>query len=83
MKKKFAQNHQKVPFRCPWPIYDRGPAKTNLRVNRKIFRTADLVKVVISAMADFSSQGLILFSDKVRRDFFFSKRKRRYPTCQL
>ena len=37
----------------PLKIYDCEPAKIDLRVKPKIFTSADLVKVVISAMADF------------------------------
>ena len=42
-------------------INDRVPAKIDLRVKSKIFRTANCVKVVISAIADFPTQRLILF----------------------
>ena len=78
--RKYGSQQAKIE---PIKLYDHGPARINFPVKPNIFRTADLEKVVISAMADFSTQRLILFFDKVRRDFFFSKRKRWYPTCQL
>ena len=56
--RKYGSQQAKIE---PIKLYDRGPARINLPVKPKIFRTAFLVKVVISAMADFSTQRLILF----------------------